>query len=171
MRVAPGRRAWRNVLLSGVVLLLAACVSSGSTSGGHASAGSPSPRAAAPPASASAALCEDVAALRGSLQKLASIRPSEGTVNELTAALQDVHSKLFRLSSSAGPLWTGQIHNLRSAVTKLQSAVRTLAAERNASSVSGVVAATRDVSAATHQLLAVASPSCPPPAASPVSSA
>jgi hypothetical protein len=59
---------WRNVLMSGLVLLAAACGSSGSSSGGHASAGSSSSSAAAAPA-ATSALCEDVAALRGSQQR------------------------------------------------------------------------------------------------------
>ena len=176
-RLTLGRHAWRNVLLSSLVLLAAACNSTGSSAGGPASAGSPSSSAAAPSASAPAsasALCEDVAALRVSLQKLTSIRPSASTANELKTALQDVQAKLSSLASAAsaaGDHWSGQISNLTSALTKLQSAVSTLATQRNASSVSGVVTALAGVGTAARQLLDTASPGCPSSSASPASSA
>ena len=165
------RRVCRAVLLSVLALLAAACGSSGSASGSPSSAGSPSSSTAAPSASVSAALCSDVAALRGSLQELTSIRPSPSTATELTAAVQNVRTNLADLSTTAGALWNEQVGNLRSALTKLQSAVSTLAAQRNASSVSGVVTAVGGVSAAARQLLDAASPSCPSPSASPGSSA
>jgi len=175
-RVTLSRHACRGILLSGLVLLAAACGSGGSVSGSPASGGSPSPSAAAPSASgsatsASAASCSDVAALRGSLQELTSIRPSASTVTELRSAVQNVQANLAALGSAAGALWNGQVQNLRSALAKLQSAVSTLAAQRNASSVSGVVTALGGVSAAARQLLDAASPSCPSPSASSGSSA
>lgn len=171
-RVTFSRRVWRNVFLSSLVLLAAACGSGGSSPGSPASAGSPPPGTAAPSASSPAstsALCEEVDALRGSLQKLTSIRPSLGTVNELRTALQDVQSKLSSLGGAASTQWSAQIGNLNSALTKLQSAVSTLAAERNASSVSGVITATGSVAVAARQFLAAASSSCPSPSASPAS--
>ena len=175
-RVTLSRHAGRNILLSGLVLLAAACSSGGSASGGPASAGSPSSSAAAPAASASAtsasaALCSDVAALRGSLRELTSIRPSSSTAADLKAAVQNVQSNLAGLASAAGAVWSGQVQNLKSALTNLQSAVSTLATQRNASSVSGVVTAVGGVSAAARQLLDAASPSCPSPSASSGSSA
>ena len=85
--------------------------------------------------------------------------------------MQNVQSNLSDLGSAAGALWSGQVQNLRSALTKLQSAVSTLASQRNASSVSGVVTAVGGVSAAARQLLDAASPSCPSPSASSGSSA
>jgi hypothetical protein len=104
-RVTLSRPACRGILLSGLVLLAAACGSGGSGAGSPASAGSPSSNAAAPSASGSAAsvsaaLCSDVAA------------------------------------------------------------------QRNASSVSGVVTVVGGVSATARQLLDAASPSCPSPSAS-----
>jgi hypothetical protein len=116
-------------------------------------------------------LCSDVAALRGSLQELTSIRPSASAVTELRAAVQNVQTKLAALSTAAGAVWSEQVGNLRSALTKLQSAVSTLATQRNASSVSGVVTAVGGVSAAARQLLDAANPSCPSPSASSGSSA
>ena len=160
---------WRNVLMSGLVLLAAACGSSGSSSGGHASAGSSSSSAAAAPA-ATSALCEDVAALRGSLQRLTSIKVSANTVTELKTGAQDVQSNLSALSSAAGSLWSEQIGNLKSVLTKLQTSVSTLATERNASSVSGVVTAIAAVPIAGRQLLTAASARCPSASASPTSS-
>ena len=124
-----------------------------------------------PSASGSAALCSDVAALRGSLQELTSIRPSASTVTELRSAVQNVQTNLAALTSAAGAVWNGQVQNLRFALIKLQSVVSTFAAQRNASSVSGVVTALGGVSAAARQLLDAASPSCPSPSASSGSSA
>ena len=155
--------------MSGLVLLAAACGSSGSSSGGHASAGSSSSSAAAAPA-ATSALCEDVAALRGSLQRLTSIKVSANTVTELKTGAQDVQSNLSALSSAAGSLWSEQIGNLKSVLTKLQTSVSTLATERNASSVSGVVTAIAAVATAGRQLLTAASSRCPSASASPTSS-
>ena len=155
--------------MSGLVLLAAACGSSGSSSGGHASAGSSSSSAAAAPA-ATSALCEDVAALRGSLQRLTSIKVSANTVTELKTGAQDVQSNLSALSSAAGSLWSEQIGNLKSVLTKLQTSVSTLATERNASSVSGVVTAIAAVHIAGRQLLTAASSRCPSASASPTSS-
>jgi hypothetical protein len=114
----------------------------------------------------SAALCSDVAALRGSLQELTSIRPSASAVTELRAAVQKVQTNLAALSTAAGAVWSEQVGNLGSALTKLQSAVSTLATQRNASSVSGVVTAVGGVSAAARQLLDAANPSCPSPSVS-----
>jgi hypothetical protein len=155
--------------MSGLVLLAAACGSSGSSSSGHASAGSSASSAAAAPA-ATSALCEDVAALRGSLQRLTSIKVSANTVTELKTGAQDVQSNLSSLSSAAGSQWSQQIGNLKSALTKLQTSVSTLATERNASSVSRVVTAIAAVPIAGRQLLTAASARCPSASASPTPS-
>ena len=85
--------------------------------------------------------------------------------------MQNVQTNLADLSTTAGALWNEQVGNLRSALTKLQSAVSTLATQRNASSVSGVVTVVGGASAAARQLLDAASPSCPSPSASSGSSA
>lgn len=85
--------------------------------------------------------------------------------------MQKVQSNLSSLGSTAGTLWSGQVQNLKSALTTLQSAVSTLATQRNASSVTGVVTAVGGVSAAARQLLDAATPSCPSPSASSGSSA
>ena len=155
--------------MSGLVLLAAACGSSGSSSSGHASAGSSASSAAAAPA-ATSALCEDVAALRGSLQRLTSIKVSANTVTELKTGAQDVQSNLSSLSSAAGSQWSAQVGNLKSALTKLQTSVSTLATERNASSVSGVATAIAAVPIAGRQLLTAASARCPSASASPTPS-
>jgi ABC-type transporter Mla subunit MlaD len=80
--------------------------------------------------------------------------------------VRNVQSNLADLSSAVGSLWSGQVQNLRSALTNLQSAVSTLATQRNASSVSAAVTAVGGVSAAARQFLDAASPSCPSPSAS-----
>ncbi|MGP0028167.1 MAG: hypothetical protein ACLPKE_33150 [Streptosporangiaceae bacterium] len=160
--------------MSGLVLLAAACSSSGSSSGGAASAGSSSSGAAASSAAASptatSALCDDVAALRGSLQQLTSIKVSVNTVTELKAAAQDVQSNLSSLGSAAGSLWSQQIGSLKSALATLQTSIGTLATERNASSVAAVAAAVGAVAVAGRQLLNAATARCPSASASPTAS-
>jgi hypothetical protein len=160
------RRVWQSVLLSGLsglVLLLAAC-GSGGASGSGTAASSPSGAAAAS-ASDSASLCSDVAALRESLQKLGAVRP--GSADQLRTAAQDAQADLLRLSSAAGSQWPTQIHNLRSALARLQAAAAALAADRNSSSVSAVYSAINGVTTASHQLLDAASSSCPSASPSP----
>jgi hypothetical protein len=165
------RRLWQNVLLSGLsglsglVLLLAACGSGGAPASGTA-ASSPSPSAAAASASDSASLCSDVAALRESLQKLGAVRP--GAADQLRTAAQDAQADLLRLSSAAGSQWPAQIHNLRSALARLEAAAAALAADRNSSTVSAAVySAINGVKSASHQLLDAASSTCPSASPSP----
>jgi hypothetical protein len=164
--VTRSRRVWRILLLSGLVLL-AACGSSSGSPGGGASAASPSSSAAAAPASTSADLCADVAALRESLQKLGATRT--GAADQLRTGAQDAQADLLRLSSAAGSLWPAQIHNLRSALARLQAAAAALAADRTSSSVSAVYSAINGVHTTARQLLNAASSSCP--SASPAPSA
>jgi hypothetical protein len=144
----------------GLVLLLSACGSGGAAASDH----SPSPSAA--PASAPASLCSDVAALRESLQKLGAVRP--GAADQLRTGAQDAQAALLRLSSAAGSLWPAQIHNLRSALARLQAAAAALAADRNSNSVSATYDAINGVFSASHRLLDAAGSSCP--SASPASS-
>jgi hypothetical protein len=169
-----GRHASRIILLAALVLP-AACSSGGGSAGSPASAGSSAPAgrsspSAVAPSASSSTLCADVAALQASVRKLTSIRPRAGAAGELKAAAQDVQSNLSSLTSAAGDQWGGPIANLKTALTSLQSAVSTLATERNASSVSGVVSAIRSVSTATQQLVTAARPGCPSLPASPTSS-
>jgi hypothetical protein len=161
------RRAWQNVVLSGLsllVLLLAACGSGGASATGTA-ASSPTSGVAAASASDSASLCSDVGALRESLQKLGAVRP--GAADQLRNAAQDAQADLLHLSSAAGSQWPPQIHNLRSALARLEAAAAALAADRNSSSVSAVYSAINGVKSASHQLLDAASSSCPSASPSP----
>lgn len=151
------RRAWHSLLFSGLVLLLAAC-SSGSPAGGGTPASSPSSPAAAP-ASDTAALCSDVASLRESLQKLGAVRL--GASDQLRTAAQDAQADLLRLSSAAGSQWPAQIHNLRSALARLEAAASAQAAEPAASVSAAVYSANNDVKTTSRQLLDAAGKSCP----------
>jgi hypothetical protein len=133
----------------GLVLLLSACGSGGAAAGNHASSPSATP----------ASLCSDVAALRESLQKLGAVRP--GAADQLRTGAQDAQADLLRLSSTAGSLWPAQIHNLRSALARLQTAAAALAADRNSNSVSAVYSAINGVFSASPRLLDAAGSSCP----------
>lgn len=165
MRIS--RRVWPNALLSVLVLVLAACGSSGGTSGTGTAASSQSSAAAAASASDSASLCSDVDALRESLKKLGAVRP--GSADQLRTAAQDAQADLLRLSSAADSQWPAQIHNLRSALARLQAAAAAQAAERNSTTVSAAVySAINGVTTTSHQLMDAVSSKCP--SASPSSS-
>ncbi len=149
------RRVWPKVLLSGLVLALAAC-----GSGGGTATSSPPSSPAAAAASASPSLCSDVAALRESLEKLGAVKP--GSADQLRTAAEDAEADLLRLSSAAGSQWPAQIHNLRSALARLQAAAAAQAADRNATRVSAAVYdAINGVKTASRQLLDAADSSCP----------
>jgi hypothetical protein len=160
--VIRSRRARHSLLLSVLVLMLAAC-SSGSPTGGGTPASSPTSHAA--PASDSA-LCSDVAVLRESLQKLGAVRL--GASDQLRTAAQDAQADLLRVSSAAGSQWPTQIHNLRSALARLEAAAAAQAAHPSSSVSAPVYSANNDVHTASRQLLDATSSSCP--SASPASS-
>jgi hypothetical protein len=142
---------------------VAACGSSGAPSAGNTAASSQTSASA----SASASLCSDVAALRESLKKLGEVRP--GAADQLRTTAQDVQDQLLRVSSAAGSEWSAQIHNLRSALARLQAAAGALAADRNTNSVNAVYSAINGVTTASHRLLDAADSKCPAASPSPSS--
>jgi hypothetical protein len=169
---------WKLVMvLSGLALLVAACGSGGSAPASPAPAASASSAPASPssaPASpatspATSAVCADAAALRASLDKLTHLSVRKGAVSEIKADLKDVQANLTALVTDARGQWQAQTDALTSALAKLQTAVKTLAANFSTSAVSGVVTAIGDVSTAGQNLLAAASTRCP--SASPTPSA
>ena len=167
------RPAWWKlvIVVSGLALLVVACGSgSGTPSGGTSSAAlssstpaTPSSSTPASPATSplNAAVCADAAALRASLDKLKHVKVGKGTVSEIKTDLKDLQANLTAFVNDARGQWQAQTSALKSALAKLQTAVKTLAANFSASAVSGVVTAIGDVSTAGRNLLAAVSTRCP----------
>ena len=148
---------WRVVaILATGVLLVSACGSSGTNSGGA------SPSASATPA-ANTAVCQDVAALRGSLSKLSHVTVSKGAASTLAANTKDVQAKLTTLTQDAGTQWNSQIGAFKAALSKLQAAVSGLA---NGGSLSSAGSALREVKTTAQNLLSAAGARCPSSSAS-----
>ncbi len=156
------------VIAGGLALLTAACgSSSGPASGGAPSPSTPSPAPAATGPSPSSALCADAAALFGSLNQLTHIKVQKGMKNEITAKLTTVKANLTAFVTEARSQWQAQTAALKSALTNLQTAAKSLTANPSVSAAGGVVSALDGVSTATQNLLAAVSTRCPSASSSP----
>ena len=179
-------KVWAVALATGLVTV--ACGSSSTSSGAASAPGSttsaaPSspaastpaastpaastPAASTPAASPASALCQDVAALRASLDKLKHVTVGKGTVNEIKADLADVKAKLGAVKTELHGQWQAQVSALEDSLAKLQAAVNDLASNFSASTVSATVSALRGVAAAGSNLLAALSKQCPSGSPSP----
>jgi len=179
--VWPAWKVCAVALAAGLVTV--ACGSSTTTSGAASGSGStasaaPSspaattptattPAAPTPTASPASALCQDVAALRASLDMLKHVTVGKGTVNEIKSDLADVKTKLGAVKTELHGQWQAQVSALEDSLAKLQTAVNDLASNFSASTISGTVSALRSVAAAGSNLLAALSKQCPSASPSP----
>ena len=178
------RSAWKVCAVALAAGLVTVACGSSSTSSGAASApgsttsaapSSPAastpaastPAAFTPAASPASALCQDVAALRASLDKLKHVTVGKGTVDEIKADLADVKAKLGAVKTELHGQWQAQVGALEDSLAKLQAAVNDLASNFSASTISGTVSALRGVAAAGSNLLAALSRQCPSASPSP----
>ena len=145
----------------------AAGASSSTTSAAPSSLAASTPAASTPTASPASALCQDVAALRASLDKLKHVTVRKGTVDEIKADLADVKAKLGVVKTELHGQWQAQVSALEDSLAKLQAAVNDLASNFSASTISGTVSALRGVAAAGSNLLAALSQQCPSASPSP----
>src|SRR5215831_19420438 len=127
---------WRIAVVTAAAgLLSAACGSSTISLAGGGASPSPSfiPAAATSPAASPASpLCQDVAALRASLNTLAHVRIGKGTVDEIKSDIADVQAKLSALVATAKGEWQAQTSASQSALDKLKTAVSDLKAHPSA---------------------------------------
>ena len=145
----------------------AAGASSSTTSAAPSSLAASTPAASTPAASPASVLCQDVAALRASLDKLKHVTVGKGTVDEIKADLADVKAKLGVVKTELHGQWQAQVSALEDSLAKLQAAVNDLASNFSASTISGTVSALRGVAAAGSNLLAALSRQCPSASPSP----
>jgi hypothetical protein len=124
-------------------LLTAGCASSGTTaSGGAPSPSTPSPSApAAAGSSPTPALCDEAAALFTSLNRLTHIKVHKGMKDDITANLTTVKSNLTAFVTEARGQWHAQTAGLKSALTKLQTEVKSLTASPSVSALASVATA------------------------------
>jgi hypothetical protein len=96
-----------------------------------------------------------------SLTKLTHVKVGKGTVDEIKADLTDVQAKLTAFATDARGQWQAQTSALKSALAKLQTAVKNLTASPSTSALAGVATALGGVTAAGQSLLAAVDTRCP----------
>jgi hypothetical protein len=160
---------WRLAAIAGgLALLTVACGSSTTTSPSTPSPAPPSPSAPAEAGSSpSSALCADAAALFASLNQLTHIQVHKGMKDEITAKLTAVKTNLTAFVAEARGQWQAQTTALKSALTSVQTAAKSLTANPSVSAAGGVLSALGEVSTATQNLLAAVSTGCPSASPSP----
>jgi hypothetical protein len=165
---------WQAVAVAaGAALLATACGSSSTSStpvsapSSATSAAASSPAASSPAPSSTSALCQDVAALRASVDKLKHVTIGKGTVDELKADAADVKTKLGAVKTEAHGQAQAQISAMEDSLAKLQSAIKTVTSNFSVSAVSETVSAVQGVAASASSLLGALSKQCPSASASP----
>ena len=167
--VTSAARCRLAVIAGGFALLTVACGSSGTT----ASGGAPSPSPPSPTAPATAtpspnsALCDQAAALFTSLDQLTHIKVHKGMKDDITANLATVKSNLTAFVTEARGQWHAQTAALKSALTDVQEAAKSLTASPSVSAAAGVLSSLGGVSTAAQNLLAAVSTDCPSASPSP----
>jgi hypothetical protein len=122
------------------------------------SARSPSATATPGTFSANSAVCQDVAALHASVDRLLGYRPGKNTIASLKADLSEVNIKLVALRQSAHDTLSAQRGPLQAALNNLRDEVT---AAVGTGQVSGIVRALGDVRVKAQNLFTAAMAECP----------
>jgi phage-related protein len=162
MRLPRIRRS-ASVAVAAVALLcvLASCGTSPSES-------QPSPPATTAPATtaaattaATAAACEDVEALKSSLEALTKVRPADDGLTALTTAIANVKTSLDKAEASAGPALQPSVQQVKTAFGELQTAASDLSADNLRQKAPAIASAIKEVATATQALSTKLAESCP----------
>jgi hypothetical protein len=163
------RRARRSTsaAFAGVALLcvLTSCGTSSSESQASPPATTPaattSPPTTEAPTDATAAACEDIEALKSSLEALTKVRPAEDGLTALTTAIANVKTSLDKAEASASPALKPSVQEVKTAFAELQTATSGLTADNLRQKAPAIAAALKQVAAATRALSTKLSESCP----------
>jgi len=150
-------------MVAGVALLcvLTSCSTSSAPSQTSPPATTAAATTAAPTTDATAAACEDIEALKSSLEALTKVRPAEDGLTALTTAIADVKTSLDKAEASASPALQPSVQEVKTAFAELQAAVSGLTADNLRQKAPAIAAALKQVAAATRALSTKLSESCP----------
>jgi hypothetical protein len=139
------------------------CVLGSCGTGSTPSQTTPSPTRAAPATTAepTAAACEDVAALKSSLEALTKVRPGQDGVGALKTAIANVKSDLDTAEASASPVLKPSVEQVKTAFAALQTAASDLTADNFKQKAPSIASAMRQVVTATQALSSTLANSCP----------
>ena len=120
------------------------------------------PTTAAPTTAApTAAACEDVAALKSSLEALTKVKPAEDGVAALKTAIANVKTNLDAAEASASPVLQPSVEQVKTAFAELQTAVSGLTADNFRQKAPSIASAMKQVRTATQALSSTLTQSCP----------
>ena len=152
-----------SAMVAAVALLgvLTSCGTSSSESQSSPPATTAAATTAAPTTDATAAACEDIEALKSSLEALTKVRPAEDGLTALTTAIADVKTSLDKAEASASPALQPSVQEVKTAFAELQTAVSGTTADNLRQKAPAIAAALKQVAAATRALSTKLSESCP----------
>ena len=162
MRLVRVRRS-ASAMVAAVALLglMTSCSTSSAPSQTSPPATTAAATTAAPTTDATAAACEDIEALKSSLEALTKVRPAEDGLTALTTAIADVKTSLDKAEASASPALQPSVQEVKTAFAELQAAASGLTADNLRQKAPAIAAALKQVAAATRALSTKLSESCP----------
>lgn len=163
MRLHRARRTFVAVGAVALLCVLAGCGTSSSESQTSSPATTAAATSAAPATDATAAACEDVEALKSSLEALTKVRPAQDGVRALTTAIADVKTSLDKAEASASPGTRLQpsVQQVKAAFAELQAAASGLTAANLRQKAPAITSAIKEVDTATQALSTKLRESCP----------
>ena len=160
----PRRFASAAVAAVALLSILASCGTSSTpsqTSPPATTAAPTTPPSAAPTTDATGEACEDVAALKSSLEALTKVKPAEDGVAALTTAIANVKTSLDAAEASASPVLQPSVQQVKTAFGELQTAASGVTADNLRQKAPAIASATKEVATATQALSATLSQACP----------
>jgi phage-related protein len=159
------RRARRSASAAFAAVALLCVLTSCGTSSSESQPSPPATTAAAttspPTTDATAAACEDIEALKSSLEALTKVRPAEDGLTALTTAIADVKTNLDKAEASASPALQPSVQEVKTSFAELQTAASGTTADNLRQKAPAIAAALKQVAAATRALSTKLSESCP----------
>jgi len=162
MELRRGRRP-ASAAFAAVALLcvLTSCGTSSSESQPSPPATTAAATTSPPTTDATAAACEDIEALKSSLEALTKVRPAEDGLTVLRTAMANVKTSLDKAEASASPALQPSVQEVKTAFGELQTAASGLTADNLRQKAPAIAAALKQVGAATRALSTKLSESCP----------
>src|SRR5215211_2715653 len=146
MELRRGRRP-ASAAFAAVALL---CVLTSCGTSSSESQPSPPATTAAATTDATAAACEDIEALKSSLEALTKVRPAEDGLTVLRTAMANVKTNLDKAEASASPALQPSVQEVKTAFGELQTAASGLTADNLRQKAPAIAAALKQVAAATR---------------------
>ena len=165
MRLVLARRS-ASAAVAAVALLcvLGSCGTSSTPSQTSPSATTAAPATNAAPTttvSPTTAGCEDVAALKSSLEALTKVRPAEDGVTALKTAIANVKTNLDKAEASASPVLQPYEEKVKTGFAALQTAASDLTADNFKQKAPSIASAMKQVATSTKALSSTLTQSCP----------